>query len=261
MIIHLKHNIQNICAAFIICQDNIEYFNSNDTIKFIIFKNNISTPHNSNKLNELNITNKGKSIIENSASLGPDKQVASTGSLLPTSNLFDWNGKKRLAEVKASQWMSFFIDSILRKKEEFKPLKYTSTYNIELIDFIYMLRTANIDPSSDLNSDNDKLLNSITQFLISNKWENPIVTFEFASMTHVFGEDVNYVIDCESICFSITEVYRYVYLSILKSLNPKLDNSKISNILAIQDTNIYLFIIIHVLFIVTFGIYINKYFK
>lgn len=219
IVIHTKHNIQNICAAFIISQDNIEYFDQKN-VKFVIF----------DYKSDINNNNQGYSNVKNKYT-----------KLYSLANLF-----KQLKYVG-------------NKTRSFDTLKLTSKYSIEFVDFITLLQNSNIDPSS-ISDSNDKLLEQLTNFLINKTSFHDPITFEYASQSYIYGDNATYILDCSDL-HSITSVTRYVHLhmfdNILNSVNNK-TFKHINRIYHIQDINIYLFIIVHILFILMFIIYIRK---
>lgn len=200
MIIQLKYNIQNICAAFIITRDNIEYFQPNEPVKFIIFRSH-------NKDTQVKLNYHTPSLLE----------------LLMSSN--DLN---------------------------FKTLKSSSSYRIEVVDFVHLLRNTNIDIEHVAN-DNQRLLDELTNYLLKN------AQFEYSSMTHTYGENTDYIIDC-SRANSIISVTRYVHNDFLDQL-PNRDmeqKGKIKYVDLLQSANIALIIFIHVLFVIIFVLYLKR---
>lgn len=159
MIVQLKYNIQNICAAFLITRDNIEYFKQNEPVKFIIFRS-----HNKDVQVKLNY------------------HTPSLFELLMTSNDL-----------------------------HFRTLKSSSSYRIEIVDFVHLLRNANINIEYVVN-DNQRLLDELTIYLLKN------AQFEYSSMTHTYGENTDFIIDC-SHAKSIIDVTRYVHSEVLNKLS------------------------------------------
>lgn len=219
MIIHLKYNVQNVCAAFIVLQDNVEYFDSNEFVKFILFKDDSS--HNIDKLSVTSSTRANKR-----------SSPASFISLEMLANMFTW-----------------------QSTTTFTPLKQSSRYSIQLTDFLYLLQSANVDVDS-VSADNVKLAKTLETFLLQTSGN---VTFEYASMTHTYAVDTNFVLDCSS-ATNIDEVTQYVYMKFLPDVAANTSARVVASVkyaYMVQTINMQLLIAIHVLFVVIFVLFMK----
>lgn len=221
IIIRSIYNIQNICTIFILVKDNIDYFPRDVPIRFILYKDIISSiDHNKNCFNV-------KTIHKN------------------------------------KQYKLLDLDDF-----QFNTLKSTSKYNIEYIDFIFLLRSAGIDIEA-VNNDNNKLLYYLSLYLINYNENNTKISIlndvEYNTLSDNTPSDntpsdntpsdINYIIDYTN-AKSINEITKNIHYELMKKLN--INNMKIKFIYILQNINIFLFILIYIIFVYIFILYIQK---